>query len=574
MNLIKSYYSIVFMLSFALLLAFTACSDDDAAIIDPGPDPEPEPELTLVDLAQSDENFSTLVEIVVDLGLTDVLATEELTVFAPTNAAFEAISEAIPSLTNEDLEAIVTYHLVEGTILSNQLEARQDVPMLQGEVTLVEVGDSGVLINNFATVTDADLQASNGVIHAIDQVLLPDEYRVALQGPSIVETALENDFSQLLNTADDLGLTTTLKFKGPFTVFAPTDDAFSALANAVDLGAFTEEELTEVLTYHLLSGEVFSTDLQPQQAPESLTGELLYITADDDGVFVNSTSQVIAADVDEPVNGVIHVVDEVLLPNSFVDIVGLVQKNYYLTTLLSLVADRPDLAEALSDPNAELTVFAPNNEAFEAIADLIPELSEEEIVNILSYHVFPARVLSTDLDETQTIEMLNGDTAEVTVLNGTVTINGSATVVIADKNGTNGVVHVIDEVLIPGADTADAEITIDNIGASAWQFTEITGEGASADLNNDNADLVLEVGKRFTINNPASGPHPLDFRNSEGDFLLAQGSEEGSFEGDADVNFVVDGDLITFTLTEDLAAEIATYHCTVHGPMTGSVVTQ
>lgn len=430
----------------------TACSDDDdgPTVVDPDPEPEPEPEPTLVDIAAGDERFSTLVGIVQDLGLEETLATEELTVFAPTNAAFENISDAIPSLTNDDLEQIVTYHLLAGTVLSTDLEAQQDVEMLQGELALIQSSAAGVTINGFASVVEADLTASNGVIHAIDEVLLPTEYRVALQGPSLVEVA-ENagNFETLLGLVDDLGLRTTLQFLGPYTAFAPTDEAFSNLFEVVDPATLTPEQLGFILTYHVLFGETLSTDLQATQTVPTVAEEPVYITAGEDGVAVNGTANVTTADVTEPTNGVIHIVDQVLLPNAFNTVAGVVSKNYDLATLLSVVAERPAILDVLNDAASSLTVFAPDNAAFTAALEAFPELTADQITEILTYHVLAAEVLSTDLEAAQTVETLSEESIYVTVEEGTVTINNSATVTNADLNGNNGVVHVIDGVLLP-----------------------------------------------------------------------------------------------------------------------------
>lgn len=445
-------YLLLLLIPLFSISMLTACSDDDdgPTVVDPDPEPEPEPEPTLVDIAAGDERFSTLVGIVQDLGLEETLATEELTVFAPTNAAFENISDAIPSLTNDDLEQIVTYHLLAGTVLSTDLEAQQDVEMLQGELALIQSSAAGVTINGFASVVEADLTASNGVIHAIDEVLLPTEYRVALQGPSLVEVA-ENagNFETLLGLVDDLGLRTTLQFLGPYTAFAPTDEAFSNLFEVVDPATLTPEQLGFILTYHVLFGETLSTDLQATQTVPTVAEEPVYITAGEDGVAVNGTANVTTADVTEPTNGVIHIVDQVLLPNAFNTVAGVVSKNYDLATLLSVVAERPAILDVLNDAASSLTVFAPDNAAFTAALEAFPELTADQITEILTYHVLAAEVLSTDLEAAQTVETLSEESIYVTVEEGTVTINNSATVTNADLNGNNGVVHVIDGVLLP-----------------------------------------------------------------------------------------------------------------------------
>jgi len=327
-------YLMMLLLAMVSVSMIVACSDDDnGTIVTPEPEPEPE-EPNLVELAQSDDNFSTLVQLVVDLDLVDVLANEELTVFAPTNEAFEAISDIIPTLSNDDLTAIVTYHLTGGTILSSDLQAQQDVEMVQGERTLIQSSAAGVRVNNRANVLTADLQASNGVIHAIDQVILPTEYRVAIEGPSLVEVAQEaGAFNTLLDLTETVGLTTTLQFLGPFTAFAPTDDAFDTLFESVNPADLTGEQIAFILTYHVLSGaEVTSDMLEPQQTVETASQEVIYITAGEEGVQVNGSANVVTADVDAS-NGVIHVIDQVLLPNAFTPVTGIVAKNYDLSIL-------------------------------------------------------------------------------------------------------------------------------------------------------------------------------------------------------------------------------------------------
>jgi len=429
----------------------SACSDDDngnGGITDPDPDPN------LLELAQSDSDFSTLVGIIQDLGLESTLADADanLTVFAPTNSAFDAISGIIPSLSDDDLAEIVTYHLTEGAILSGQLQGSQDVTMLQGERTLVQASAAGVQINGFANVVAPDLEATNGVIHGIDQVLLPTEFRVAVQGPSLVEVAQDaGNFNTIVDLAEMVGLTTTLQFLGPFTAFAPTDEAFDALFEEVDPSTLTGEQIAFILTYHVLFDEVLSTDLGPQQAVPTAAEELVYITADDDGVVVNGSSNVIQADITEPTNGVIHAVDQVLLPNAFLNIVQAAAKNFELTQLVGAASQFPDIVELLMS-EGPYTVFAPNNDAFADISETVDGLSEEQVREVLTYHVIEGEILSSDLEASQTVTTLNGQDLEITVSDGTVTITAegsTATVVTADVRTNNGVIHIIETVLIP-----------------------------------------------------------------------------------------------------------------------------
>jgi len=261
---------------------------------------------------------------------------------------------------------------------------------------------------------------------------------------NIVETAQSSDdFTVLAQAIGDAGLAGTLSSSGPFTVFAPTDDAFGKLPQGT-LESLTQEQLVSILTYHVLSGTIRSTDLVAEQAPATVQGGSVYVEATD-GVTVNNSATVIQPDI-EATNGVIHAIDEVIFPDAFLDVTGIVGKRYNLETLAGAIGDA-GLASTLQEVTENgYTVFAPLNSAFDAIT--VPT-SQQELADILTYHVIPAKVLSSDLQPSQTVTTVNGAELTIEVSNGTVTINGNSVVTTADLEGTNGVVHVIDAVLIP-----------------------------------------------------------------------------------------------------------------------------
>ena len=313
------------------LFLITACGDDDNPTSD-----DTDQELSIVETAEDAGNFTTLLTVATDLGLAETLQNEELTVFAPTDQAFENLPDGLlGSLTDEQLTEIILYHLLEGTVESSQIDTQQDAVTVQGERLLLQSNADGVTINGGTSVISADISASNGVIHAVDEVLLPAEFRE----PGIIETAEENgNFEILLGAIEDAGLTTTLEFLGPFTVFAPSDDAFNKLGIET-VEALTDEQLADVLTYHVLDGEVPSTALQPEQIVSALNGSDLFITLENDGVTVNGTASVFLADV-ETESGVIHAVDQVLLPDAFENVVDNAVKRYELSTLVDLVTQQ------------------------------------------------------------------------------------------------------------------------------------------------------------------------------------------------------------------------------------------
>jgi transforming growth factor-beta-induced protein len=269
------------------------------------------------------------------------------------------------------------------------------------------------------------------------------------EGQSITEIAVNSpDFSVLVDALTQAGLAGTLDTGGPFTVFAPNNSAFGALPDGI-LESLTEEQLTEILLYHVLAAGVLSSDLAPQQTVETLSGEEVFITTTGSGVQINGSSNVFQANV-IATNGVLHAVDAVLLPDAYNDVTGIALKRYFLSTLVGAVV-ATDLLEALQNPEASFTVFAPTDEAFGNLpAGTLESLTVDELRNILLYHVVDTRILSTDLaDGTYELQTLSGDMIEVVVAAEAITINGNASVIGADFNGTNGVVHTISNVLLP-----------------------------------------------------------------------------------------------------------------------------
>lgn len=399
----------------------------------------------IVENAQKRYFLTSLVSAVVDAGLAATLADpdSDFTVFAPTNEAFDAIAEVLPTLTPEEVTNVLLYHVLDMSVLSTDLQGEQTVPTLAGQDITVTVQNGTVRINDSATVISADNVGTNGVIHVIDAVLIP-----GADSNTIVDIASGNpSFSTLVDALVQANLVDALSGEGPFTVFAPTNNAFSNLP-AGTLESLTIDQLTDILTYHVLASAVAAGDLAPTQTVTALNGEPLFITVEGTTVTINGTSTVEMADIMAS-NGIIHAVDGVLLPDAFGTVVDNAIKRYFLSTLVGAVVDA-NLAGALSNADANFTVFAPTNEAFAAIADVVATLTPEQLTNVLLYHVLDTRVLSGDITgEVEVPTLLEGQSITVNVVNGNVVINGNSTVTTADVDGTNGVIHVIDAVLIP-----------------------------------------------------------------------------------------------------------------------------
>jgi len=263
-------------------------------------------------------------------------------------------------------------------------------------------------------------------------------------------------------------LVTTLTSPGPFTVFAPTNDAFGALpAGTLDtlLKPENKATLVDILTYHVLSGQVLSTDLAASQVVATVEGKNIKVTKDASGVKVgaNLEATVVAAD-NLATNGVAHIIDAVMLPPSALtaaptlNIVELAQSVDSLSTLVAAVV-AGDLVTTLTSPGP-FTVFAPTNDAFGALPagtldTLLKPENKATLVDILTFHVLPAQVLSTDLKYFQRVQTVEGKNVHVYRTRKGVFVSPDGkdfkTVVGADNLATNGVAHIIDGVLLPPA---------------------------------------------------------------------------------------------------------------------------
>ena len=270
--------------------------------------------MDIVDTAVADGRFTTLVAAVEAAGLVDALKGEgPLTVFAPTDDAFAALPEGTVEALLADIPAlsdILLYHVVEGKVMAADVVELSNAMTLQGQYVDIAVEGDKVMIDG-AQVIITDIEASNGVIHVIDAVILPESR-------DIVDIAVEDGrFTTLVAAVQAAGLVDTLKSEGPYTVFAPTDDAFAALPEGTVEGLLADiPALTDILLYHVVPGKVMAADvvgLDGQSAGTALEGQSIDIKLDMGNVYLNEDVQVIITDI-EASNGVIHVIDAVLLP--------------------------------------------------------------------------------------------------------------------------------------------------------------------------------------------------------------------------------------------------------------------
>jgi uncharacterized surface protein with fasciclin (FAS1) repeats len=260
--------------------------------------------------------------------------------------------------------------------------------------------------------------------------------------------------SDLVNALSKADLVDTLAGTGPFTVFAPTNEAFGKVPSATLtylLANTNTTPLTQVLEYHVASGDLLSTKLSNGEKIKTLEGLSVTVSVEGSTVKINDAT-VTQANINAS-NGVVHVIDSVLIPS-----------NLYLPTIPVLATGDSDLStlvQALTaadlvttlEAAGPFTVFAPTNKAFSALpagvlSALIKPENKDKLVEVLKYHVASGEVLSTDLKNGEQITTLEGQSVNVTIDGTSVKVN-DASVTQANVLATNGVVHIIDAVLLP-----------------------------------------------------------------------------------------------------------------------------
>lgn len=283
-----------------------------------------------------------------------------------------------------------------------------------------------------------------------------DDDNPTMETKNIVETASSDpQFSTLVSALEKAGLVSALEGIGPFTVFAPTNDAFDELFSQLGVSGLNDlsaETLRPILLNHVISGNVKAADITTGYAatlnnsgPDQNEVKVFIqksATVKVDGSTV-TTADVMAS------NGTIHIIDQVILPAS---VVGHAINNPDFSTLVQAVV-KAGLVDALSAAGP-FTVFAPTNEAFNNLFGAlgvsgIADLTAEQLTPILLYHVVPANVLAAQVTTGNVPTLKEGSTISVMVSNMGVKLNESSNVVATDVQGTNGVIHAIDAVILP-----------------------------------------------------------------------------------------------------------------------------
>ena len=552
----------------------------------------------------------TLVDALVQADLVSTLQGDgPFTVFAPTDQAFADAGINLSTFDTDEEIAVLTdillYHVyTAGAVYAADVTDGLTVAMANGDDASFTVTDGTVMIGD-ATVTTADVMASNGVIHVIDKVLMPPADLVDIAAVAM-STGMHDSLVAALVKAD---LVSTVQGDGPFTVFAPTDQAFTNAG--IDLDSFTTDEeiaaLTNILLYHVYSGAVNAANVTDGLAVQMVNGDYAQFTVTEGTVMIEDAT-VTAADVMAS-NGVIHVIDKVLMPpapytgvgicynsathmiaagasmeecgaymyvenysmngqeftgcyntvsHSLTDTTQAICESYMWTPPVDIATTamstgiHTSLVAALSaselvatlQGDGPFTVFAPTDQAFaDAGIDLAAFTTDEDIAtltDILLYHVYSGAVNAADVTDGLTVAMVNGDDASFTVTDGTVMV-GDATVVLADVPASNGVIHVIDKVLMPPADEPVVPEGCDFV-------IGLTDDGMAF----DNTDLSIAVGETVCwIWNDAAMAHNVAQIREEGDTTRdVAGEYSGAAATNVDYRITFDEDETFYYICE------------------------
>ncbi|NER79969.1 MAG: hypothetical protein F6K42_10370, partial [Leptolyngbya sp. SIO1D8] len=438
-----------------------------------------------MDIASGNEDFSILVEAVVKAELVAALSGEgPLTVFAPTNAAFRNLFEAlgvqgIEELSREQLTPILLYHVIGANVLSTDLSNGQKAGTLFGnDVTITFQGDH-IRVNS-SRVIQADISASNGTIHVIDQVLIPAGN---IESFTLVNAETDEDIINI-NDGDII-------------------DIASLETTKLNIRANVDLVNTGSIKFELNGAKLRTENLFPYAAFSDSNGDYNEWHPETGDYTLTATpfSFKNARGVEGPVKTISFSV-----VNS-ANIVELALQNPNLSILVEAVI-KAELVDALS-AEGPLTVFAPTNAAFRNLFEAlgvqgIEDLSREQLTPILLYHVIGANVLSTDLSNGQKAGTLFGNDIIATFQGAHIRINDSR-VIQADVIASNGTVHVIDQVLIPAGNIEsftliNAETDEDIMDINDGDIINIASLETTKLNIRANVDLVNTGSVKFALN--------------------------------------------------------------------------
>ena len=444
--------------------------------VTPAPPSNPRVVATVADTIAARADLSDLTSALTAAKLLETLKGDgPFTVFAPNNTAFAKLIntmeeikdvDGLVNILGDDLAAVLQAHVVSGALASKDLKAGGLTTINDSTLAIALEGNS--ISVNGARVIERDLITGNGVVHLIDSVI---------NFPALVEKVdkpiTTTTVADIINTRDDLSglkdaialanLESILLGPGPFTIFAPNNDAFTALLRATsnaenpsDLYAILgEEDWLALLHAHIIPDSLTARDLVAGELPTLNGKSTITLTTDEGRFFVNGAA-VVESDL-IMANGVVHIIDSII--NFPITPVGTTISEIDGLDSMAVVLNAVLLTDVLNNTSKQYTVFAPDNEAFVALlqekdvtsisalrATLQNEGAGGSLGELLQGHIVEGRFASDNLQNGQELVTINGRTLTVALTADGLTINGIA-VKITDQVATNGLIHTISEII-------------------------------------------------------------------------------------------------------------------------------
>ncbi len=437
-------YGVLFTISLFILLFLQGCKDENNSVTPPLED------ANLFEALQDDADFSDLVDLIEDASLQNTLTGNMIfTFFAPSNAAFAKLPEGfIESLTQAQKVEFLKYHLSED---ENRIENdvyNETLESFLGDPLFITVETTGAIVNNTAAVTSKNVDATNGVIHKIDEILIPDAYGTIAQN-----LKKRYEWAGLYDQLEELNLLTMLAEETPLSFMVPPMILAEDIEQWIEM-ELTEDQFIKLWKYSMVPQDLSGIGPQTQMALETMMGDSLYLTMHAAGEYVFNGMHLTQLDekIVESSNGTIYFMESIMVPDELQDILTMTYKRYYLTTVRSALATAKMTGRLYnSDNNADeqFTIFMPRNNSG-GINEL--PLDEDELANILKYHVLLEKISASELQHNQTYTTWQGEELTITRNGDEIIINGTASIKLADIEGQNGMVHVIDHLLTPPAE--------------------------------------------------------------------------------------------------------------------------
>lgn len=423
---------------FSVLL--TGCNENKS-VITPAED-------NIVEFLKSEADYAVLAGLIEGTVLENTLSgNTSYTLLAPTDAAFAKLPVGtLDGLTNQQKLDILRYHVMPGQVQLNADSFQETRQSLHGDPVFITVQSGSGRVNNSAAVVSKNRSVSNGIVHKIDEILFPDIYGTVLDNIRKRYT-----LAGLNDQFEALELTGYLDGDEYVSLMIPPAAIYDDIESWMEI-SLTDEEKAEIWKYNLVHADLNGAGPGTQTALQTVMGDSIYLTMIHPGQYLfnrhYATDENLTTTI-RSVNGTLYETDVLLVPDKYQGVLTLMDKRYYLNTVragFAVAKMTGRMYNVLSNADEKFTVFIPWNNAT-GLGNLPAD--EEGLANILKYHVLLEKVTADQLQHNQTYTTWQGEEITITRNGDSITINGTARIKLADLEGTNGVVHVIDQVLMP-----------------------------------------------------------------------------------------------------------------------------